>query len=76
MARAFGSILPRITTYDEFIGFWLCIEWDRADRVACVSDGVEIGSGRAMMPDAWIDMLCDTEEERVRWRQKEFRKVL
>lgn len=29
-----------------------------------------------MMPDAWIDMLCDTEEERVRWRQKEFRKVL
>jgi hypothetical protein len=76
VGRAFPGLLPRVTTYEEFVGLYLHVEWERAARVTDTGDGVAVGTGKATVPNSWIDLLTDDPGERARWRLREFRKDL
>ena len=64
--------MPR--SYEEFVTLYLNIELVRAIAVTDASDAVAIGSGLAVTPNEWIDMIAESEGERSKWRTREFRK--
>lgn len=53
--------------------WFLALDYIEVADIMDHAEAVRIGTGRARVPRAWLDLLTDDERERVTWREQEFR---
>lgn len=76
IARLLPSAVRPISTYEEFVCVFLNMDYIRIANIVDMADAVEIGFGRARVPDDWIRLLSSNDEERGKWLMREIRKEL
>lgn len=75
-ARLLPSAVSPISSYEDYVGVHLNIEYVRVANIVDMADAMEIGLGKATIPTEWINLLTTDPEERAKWIMRELRKEL
>jgi hypothetical protein len=73
LVRVFPGLQHPILTYSDYVALYMNLEWGRIANIIDQSLAFSIGTGKEKIPDSWIDLMCDDDKERARWKLREFK---